>query len=237
MAIPLYFAMTAAEFSSCPHLPSHLGWMSCHFSSSGNGLSNLPESLPSGSMLILDDSFPPCRHDPVLVAQQLLQCATKLHCDGILLDLQRPANEENVAFVSHIIRDSPCPVGLPTDYAQPGFPVFVPPVPPDMTLDRYLSPWRSHEIWLEAAIESARYRVDADGCTVFPLSALPDLPYADPALPCHYDIRIEKDHVDFILSRTEADLSNLLRNARSFGVTQAVGLWQELEKTSLFRSK
>ena len=58
MAIACYLAMTAAEFSVCTSLPPHIGWLACHFSSSGPGLSNMPKALPPDSVLIVDDSTP-----------------------------------------------------------------------------------------------------------------------------------------------------------------------------------
>ena len=50
----------------------------------------------------------------------------------------------------------------------------------------------------------------------------------DSALHCHYHIKTFDDHIDFTLWRTREDLTNLLREAETLGVTLAVGLWQEL---------
>ena len=71
MAIPLYLAMTAREFRICKTVPANMAWMACHFSPYGTGLSNLPTSLPPGSMIILNDRTPICGHDPELIAAQL----------------------------------------------------------------------------------------------------------------------------------------------------------------------
>lgn len=233
MAIPNYFAMTAAEFAGIPTLPEKVAWMACHFSSSGNGLSNLPSALPASSMLILDDSFPPSGHDPALVAQQLHQCARALHCDCILLDLQRPARDEAAVFVSHILQDPPCPVGLPPDYARPGFPVFLPPVPLDTPIEAYLAPWDGHEIWLEAALNTARFRVDAKGCIQTPIFDPVDVKWQDASLSCHYGLDMTGDHIDFILQRTPEDLSKLLKKAEALGVSKSIALWQELNASSI----
>jgi hypothetical protein len=90
MEIPLYLAMTAAEFSSCDPLPQHPAWMSCRFSSSGNGLCNLPPILPEGTLLIIDDQTPPAGHDAFLVRRQLEEILNSHLCAGLLLDFQRP---------------------------------------------------------------------------------------------------------------------------------------------------
>lgn len=228
MAIPIYFAMTAAEFAGIPALPEKVAWMACHFSSSGNGLSNLPSALPAGSMLILDDSFPPSGHAPALVARQLHQCARTFHCDSILLDLQRPEKDETAAFVAHILQDPPCPVGLPPDYAQPGFPVFLPPVPLDTSVEAYLAPWAGWEIWLELAPETAAHRIDATGCHPSPLPC-PDTPWFDEVLNCHYATALAMDHITFTLRRSVADLPQTLAQAETHGAVKAIGLWQELK--------
>lgn len=230
MAIPIYFAMTAAEFASCPAIPKKAGWMACHFSPSGNGLSNLPSVLPADAMLILDDSFPPDGHDPVLVARQLHDAAKVLGCGSILLDFQRPKNEETTAFVSKIIQNPPCPVGISPAYAQPDFPVLLPPVPLDTPIEAYLTPWASHEIWLEAALGAARFRVDAQGCTETALSRPMDAPWQEKLLVCHYGMDISCDHIDFTLCRTMDDLILLLEKAEAMGVSQSVALWQELQE-------
>ncbi len=232
MAIPIYFAMTAAEFAGFPALPEKVAWMACHFSSSGNGLSNLPSALPAGSMLILDDSFPPSGHDPALVARQLHQCARTFHCDSILLDLQRPARDETAAFVSHILRDPPCPVGLPPDYARHGVPVFLPPVPLDTPIETYLTNWSGREIWLEAALDTARFRVGTQGCTKIPIFDSTNGKWQDHSLNCHYGVDITDDHIDFALHRAPEDLSALLEKAKSLGVSKAIALWQEFNNAS-----
>ena len=88
MALPLYLALTAAEFQNCSSLPEHAAWMACHYSPYGLGLSNIPKDLPQGSMLILNDRTPPCRHDPELIARQLGEIAERFQCGGVLLDFQ-----------------------------------------------------------------------------------------------------------------------------------------------------
>ena len=109
MAIPLYLAMTAAEFSGCNTLPSNPAWMSCRFSPGGNGLSNLPSSLPPGTLLILDDQTPPDGHDTALIRQQLMEIIDANHCAGLLLDFQRPDIPQTTQIVKELL-SLPCPV-------------------------------------------------------------------------------------------------------------------------------
>ena len=89
MAIAPFLAMTAAEMHSCASLPEKVAWMACHFSPYGLGLSNLPKTLPPGSLLMMDDITPPQGHDPDLIAAQLEECVQKFQCSGVLLDFQR----------------------------------------------------------------------------------------------------------------------------------------------------
>ena len=72
MALPLNLAMTQSEIAAADLLSSPIAWMSCQFSPFGKGITNIPKSLPEGSMLILDDQQNCFTHSPDLVAQQLL---------------------------------------------------------------------------------------------------------------------------------------------------------------------
>ena len=99
MILPCYLAMTAAEFASAPVLPEKLAWMACHFSCYSTGISNLPLTLPKGSMLILNDRTPVSGHDPLRIAQQLQQVVEELEIERVLLDLQRPNCEETARIV------------------------------------------------------------------------------------------------------------------------------------------
>lgn len=78
MEIPLFLAMTAAEFRIAAEIPAHPAWMACHFSAYGTGISNLPRELPAGAMLMLNDRTPICGHDPEDVAKPLCDTAQRL---------------------------------------------------------------------------------------------------------------------------------------------------------------
>ena len=231
MALPLYLALTAAEFQKCSSQPEQAAWMACHYSPYGLGLSNCPSRLPEGAMLILNDRTPAQGHDPALITEQLHKLGEMLHYKYILLDFQRPDSPENAAVAKAIVSAAPCPVGVSELYARDlDCPVFLPPVPPHVRLKEHLSSWQGREIWLEAALGGEVIAVTDKGSAFSPLlsSELPDAALEDPALHCHYQVRTYNDHINFTLWRTTEDLSALLRQAADLGVTLAVGLWQEL---------
>ena len=233
-AFPLYLALTAAEFSSCHTLPSALAWMACHFSCYGTGLSNVPEALPKGAMLILNDRTPVYGHDAGRIVAQLTQMAEQWQLDSILLDFQRPDNPETAAIAQAIVEALPCPVGVSDSYAAAfSCPVFLSPPPLYCPIDAYLAPWSGKELWLEAALGSQTIIVTENGSQYGPL--LPEEGtepcFEEPQLLCHYHIALTQTQADFTLFRTREDLDALLNAAESLGVTKAVGLYQELGNT------
>lgn len=231
MALPLYLALTAAEFQKCSRLPEYSAWMACHYSSYAPGLSNIPKQLPKNAMLTLNDRTPAQGHDPALILRQVTELAGILHYKYILLDFQRPDSQENRDVVQALLAEQPCPIGVPPLYANGlDCPVFLPPLPPHVPMGDYLSPWQGREIWLETALDAEIITVTESGSSVSSLSSaeVPENSQADPALHCHYHIRTYDDRIEFSLWRTRDDLTDLLQEAESTGVTLAVGLWQEL---------
>ena len=228
MALPLYLAQTALEMAGNP-LTEGTAYLACHFSPGGQGLSNLPETLPTGAMLILDDSTPMDGHDRSLILKQLDQLISKLECQSLLLDFQRKDVPGQWDLAKLLAESLPCPVGVSELYAH-GFPcpVFLPPVPPDKPLAEYLIPWQGREIWLEAALDGITLTLTESGCTVDPLWDFPEDRLVDEKLYCHYSIETTNHSAVFHLWRTGADLGALLEEAKSQGVAKAIGLWQEL---------
>ena len=233
MTFPGYLALTAAEFAGCETLPEQCAWMACHFSCYGTQLSNCPDTLPEGSMLIVNDRTPPAGHDAQRITQQLTQLMEDLKISCVLLDFQRPDFPEN-AEIAKALQDLPCPVGVSMLYTENlSCPVFLPPVPLDMPLEEYLKPWKDREVWLEAALDSRLYTLTETGCRQ---SALSDIPkehphiFRDEKLYCHYCMEEEADKVHFTLWRDQDDLHALLQEAEKMGVKKVVGLYQELGK-------
>ena len=227
MEIPLYLAMTAAEFSSCDPLPQYPAWMSCRFFPSGKGLCNLPSTPPEGTLLIIDDQTPPEGHDAFLIRRQLEEILNLHRCAGLLLDFQRPDSMET-AEIAKTLLSLPCPVCVSHLYAEdPSCPVFVPPCPLTTPMEQHLAPWQGREIWLEVALDKSDYRIHKNGCQIRPATQ-ETLPFYDEKLFCHYGIRIEPEQILFTLERKRTDLDILLASAAACGVTRTVGLFQEL---------
>ena len=225
MGLPLYLAMTAAEFTTCSPLPAKTAWMACHFSPYGTGLCNLPPDLPEDAMVILNDRIPPQGHDPEYIVDQLAQ----LQCGFFLLDLQREGNGETAALARTIVERASRPVGVTPQYGQDlACPVFVPSVPIDIPIGEHLAPWRGREIWLEAAMDGLHYTVTEQGSLPTPLPRIPDQGSRDEELFCHYQIEAFADRAEFALWRAREDVDALLEAAATLGVTKAIGLWQEL---------
>ena len=88
----VFLAQTGREMAES--LPKHLAYMALHFSSYAKGLSNVPEKLPNGSILLLDDSMEPENHDPQVVADQLRQLVNQFSPKAVLLDFQRPQTKK-----------------------------------------------------------------------------------------------------------------------------------------------
>lgn len=235
MPIPVFLAMTAAEIREKQDFPGKIGWMACHFSPYSTGLSNLPRTLPSGSLLILNDYTPMQGHDPDAVAGQLSACIAALGCRGLLLDFQRREDKCAARLANHLVMTLPCPVGVSEVYADGlDCPVFLPPVPPSMPLGEYLTPWQGREIWLELALGGEIITLTEQGSTTVPLPHGDSLGegFSEEALHCHYRIETQASSAQFTLWRTREDLRDLLREAERSGVTSAVGLWQELGRVS-----
>ena len=229
MKIARYLAMTAEEFSASPNLSNGIAWMSCRFSADGTSLSNLPENLPAGAMLILDDSISPQNQDPKNIAQTIENIIKKQDLAGLLLDFQRP-NSPKLLQISRELIQLDCPVCVTEHYANClDCPVFLPPIPLTVPIAEYIAPWRNREIWLEIAPSCEEITVKDNGTEIRQILDFPECPYVDQTLHCHYHISKSKDFIKFTLQRTKEDLEDLLEEAASLGITTAVGLYQELK--------
>ena len=226
MEIPLYLAMTALEFRQCRSLPPNVGWLSCLFSPYGRGLSNIPKALPSGSLLILSDRTPICGHDPELIFDMLNHTLSTFSCSGLLLDFERPNNQEAADLVRKLTQ-LPHPVAASAVYAQGlDCAVFVPSPLPNLPLECCLSPWSDREIWLEVSTQPQIITITADGSESHTDEIFEPLPYLDIDLRCHYQIYVSETDVCFTLRRTQEDWEELLHSG-SVPIRRAIGLHQE----------
>lgn len=230
MALPLYLAMTAAEISQSRQMPAHCAYMACHFSPYETGLSNIPQELPKGSLLILNDRTPVLGHDPDLIAQQLSQAAEVREADGVLLDFQRPGQPETHEIARAIVSALTCPVAVSEHYANDlDCSVFLSPPPLDRSLSAYIKPWQGRDIWLEAALDTIAIQVTEKGSRQVLVPYKPGAPlHTDTRLHCNYRICAQPDQVMFTLERDANNLSALLEEAAVLGIARAVGLYQEL---------
>ena len=233
MAERIYLAMTAGEFAALSSLPPYIGWMACHFSPYGTGLSNLPVSLPAGSLLILNDRIPICGHDPDRIAGQLLQLCEANQCSGILLDFQRSDIPETAALTALLARSAfPCPLSVSEPYAShsPG-PVFLSACPHHISLEDHIAPWQGRELWLELARDAETITLTQSGAVThgLPFGEIPAGGFEEQKLHCHYAVETTPSVARFTLWRTRADLEELAREAAGLGIHTLVGLYQDLK--------
>lgn len=225
MGITQYLAMTEQELSAGPP-PSNLAYLGCRFSESG--LRGLPQSLPPGALLILDDRTPLESLPIPEIGEALQKVLTRFSCRGLLLDFERPGIAAQKALAAFLARQLSCPVAAPPEYAPENAPVFLPPVPVDCTVENHLAPWQGREIWLDTGLCGLDLTLTPAGAICAP-AAVPLLQgFYDEALCCRYTIRETPQGFLFRLGRDRACLQKLLARAEPLGVTLSVGLWQEL---------
>ena len=226
-----YLARTAGELRTSVPAEEKTAYMACHFSLYTTGLSNTPDSLPQGSMLILNDQIPICGHDPHRIANQLQETIEKFSCDSLLLDFQRPGNEETARLCHLLAAELNCPLGISHHYAQDlDCAVFLPPPPLDVPLGEYIKPWQGRKIWLEAALEAAEFTVTTDGCKVtsLPYDFSQDNTFIEESLHCRYRCEVDSDKIRFLLYRTIDQLNALLEESATLGIERSIGLYQQL---------
>ena len=227
-----YLALTAGELQGNA-FEGKLAYMACHFSLYTTGLSNIPQALPPGSMLILNDQIPISGHDPHRIATQLRQAIEGFSCDSLLLDFQRPGNAETAQLCRLLSTEISCPLGISHHYARDlESAVFLPPPPLDMPLPEYIVPWSGRRLWLEAALEAAEFTLTSDGCTVTPIpyERAQDQAFIEEMLHCRYHCQVEPDSIRFHLYRTADQLKVLLEEADHLGIEKSIGLYQQLGK-------
>lgn len=225
MAIDVYLGLTEGEFRKISPLPRKSAWMACHFSANTAGISNVPRQLPEGCLLILDDSIPIQGHDPGRVREELALILEAHRCCALLLDFQRPGAEE---MVGTLCGELPCPVAVSALYgALTQGPVLLPPVPPFRLLEEHIKPWAGRELWLELSPEGCQVRLYEQGAQMEPWWPEGPLPFRHSLLKCRYGTELRPGLAVFRGYRNAEDLEELLAEAEGFGVTTALGLWQE----------
>lgn len=229
MAIRVNLAMTGSEIRACRQLPANIAWMACHFSLYSRGLWGLPQSLPPGSLLILDDQLPWWGHDGARICEELDRCIRETQCSGLLLDFQRPGITEVSDLVGVLCEALPCPVAVSALYAEGnGAAVFLPPPPCHVRLGLWTAPWEGREQWLELALDREVITLTDRGAEIFPRDFEAGEGFEDKKLHSHYRAAVEEDRAVFSLWRTRDDLADVIEEAEALGIKYAVGLYQEL---------
>lgn len=225
MGLPFYLAMTAAEIHSMQPPSDPIAYMACHFSPYGTGLSNLPERLDAGSLLMVNDRIPFFGHDPQRILAQLRETVEEFSCGGVVLDLQRDGYPEQQRLCQLLTQGLACPVAVSELYASGlDCPIFLSPPELHRPLSEHIAPCLSREVWLEAALDAKCFTVTQEGCTVADLSAPPpDHCFTDEALHCRYTVEAAEKAARFRLWRTADDLKSI----QLPGVTRLIGLYQE----------
>ncbi len=225
----VYLAMTELELRRCPKASAACAWLACHFSSADSGLSNMPSHLPQNGMLCVDDSLLPQGHDPERIAQQILVLYEQFSLKGVILDFQReylPALADIARVLQSVV---PCPMGITPQYAEnwEGA-VFLPPVPLNQPVCDYVSPWKGRELWLELSSERLSMILTEEGCVCSATGdSLQNPSFQDSILHCHYCSKLTETSASFTLERTWEDILELIEDAGQYGVTNAIGLYQE----------
>lgn len=230
MSIPLYLAMTAADFSS--PLPERAAWMAVHFSVADRGISNVPASLPPGSLVILNDQIPWNGHSSGLICSGMVDLLLKTGAEGLLLDFERPALPETRELVRSLAlccEAIGCPVAMPPAYlSRVPSAVFLPPLPcrvaPELPENR--------EVWAELSPTALRAVIGAEGTALEeadPWSVLREAErhpvFREPELGCMYFSRARGTEVEINLFDTRETLMEKL--CRYPQITRAVGSYRE----------
>ena len=231
MGLSCYLAMTEAEIRANSTLPHHLAFMACHFSPYGTGLVNIPQRLPKGSILIVNDRVPVLHHDPQVILHQLQEVCRQLSLRGILLDFEISNCQKEREIVHTLANALPCPVCVSESYGEAlTCPVFVTP-PLHRSLQNTLKKWHGREIWLDVSLYRQQYLLTREGCTPKVCSICPDGTYfTDEKLCCSYTFSLTEQDATFTLKRGRQEIDALMQQAESLNVALCVGLYQQLGK-------
>ena len=186
-------------------------------------------------MIMLTDSTPLCGHEPQRIAAELLNISDR--SSGVILDLQRESDEA-AAVVDAVLAALPCPVIVSALYAaERNCPVLLPPPPLWTPLEEHLKFWKGRPIWLEAVTEGALVTVTAQGSRYEPTILSVPATFCDEKLHVRYSCRTFDDRAEFHLQRDCAQLDALLSEAQHLGITEFLGLYQQITQQVIFDPK
>ena len=146
--------------------------------------------------------------------------------------MQQPYCEQIQELINRLQAVLPCPVAVTPTYASKlKCPIFVPPIPLNCSAQTYLKQWKGRELWLELDNSGLLIELSEQGCKTTPTCEILNEPnFFDSDLHCHYHTTIIGEKAFFTLHRTDKDFEALLTEAQNYGVTLAVGLYQEFNR-------
>lgn len=227
--MPIYLAMTRQELQSLPSPPARCAWMACHFSHYGTGLVNLPDALPKGSLITVNDRTPINGHDPETVVRQLEQTLKSTGAQAIIVDFQRPVQQQALSMAQAMCR-LPCPVAVSAAYAKElSCEVLVELPAAYQPLSKVLADWQNRPIWLEVFCQQVCVSVQAQGASQCPWEDhRPNARFFDPTLLCSYHTQVLDREIRFFLSRGKEELQQIVQEADRLGIRGCLGLYQQL---------
>ena len=224
MALPVYLALTGAEFRLLPRKPAHLAWMGIRFTESGT-LVGFPEVFPAGGILTVNDSSPLPEKCPPEAIKTLQQWVERFRPSAVLMDMQRSGAAPEV--MKALSKGLPCPVAVSAPYAHVlSGPVLLPPVPLYRDLEKFLAPWADREIWLEISPLGQIVRLTKKGREIC-FAPVSPVQKEFPGPCSRYTIRKGPDSIEFRFWRTKEDTAALFATAEKHGVTKLFGLYLE----------
>lgn len=164
-------------------------------------LVGLPDRLPPGCFLSLDDRLPIAGLSPAAAAEEIAELSPV----GLYLDFQRPENPDSRSFAEGLLPLLPFPVGISAPYAVGlSCPVVLPPRPLHLPYSRYYAPWQGRQIWQEGDLSRWSVVVDGSGCHPLEIEKeAPDLPgasvFQNDVLFCRYTQRRDGASIAFTL--------------------------------------
>ncbi len=188
MGTEIYVVMTGKEIRDCGKLPEKIAYLGCHFG--GNGLVGLPDGLPEGSMLLIDDRVVPQESDIESALAQLKPLLPKF--SGIYLDFQREETPKEAANL--LVEKLPFPVGVPKRFGI-GIPVL-PPRQLNLLPGDYYHPG----CWTEAAMTAWELTVTKDGCSKKEVPRKKDFSgHYSEILYCSYSVEMDEEKAVFVM--------------------------------------
>lgn len=229
MKIPLYLAITPEDINKAANLPSKIAWMSVRFDKSRDELTNLPAENFDSCILVLDDCEPYIRYNNDKICQQLKEHIQKKNYDGLLLDFQRPRDGHLYSLARQLEKELPIKVAVTPHYSTEQSIVFLPPLPPAMSIEHYLAAWSTHEIWLDMTTQITSLCITEEGIREC-AEENKEFPFYSKELCTHYAMNANTEKITFSFLRTPEDCMALLDAAEAYNVRSAFSLFYEMEK-------